>query len=580
MNNRYKIRISFIIVGIFCFIFFLYMGGKKPMNIEKFTFSHQGKSKYDCYTIGFDAKNKQMTIKPTATSEEFILPWNEDLFKRCSDIVSEYHLDKWNGFNGNNTEISDGKSFQLLIKFEGGKLSKSSGHNCFPTGYHQAVEKINQLVEEMKLLIDDSLISLQHHGHYLDVKPLSVHGNYVIVENKGKGLVSSFNTVELKPEHGLIENIDESYFNVDNRLYNVIENEYVTIDFDKIINFNSHFLVVRNARYTNERVVDDRNKSLSNVNVMTDGLWYLVNKDTLEEKKLDVEKVSFNSSREMENYSLDNLVSNTIKSYALVSKQEKMGVMKCDGEMVVPMQFDDISLFDEMALCKEGKLYHYYNLNASISKTVTRVQGFYGKYALVSSDGEQYFIDRNLNEVENTRQLCKEYTIVDYNDEIVVYKKEEYYGIVTVSGKQLTDAVYTEICLSDGVIAVNKTSKIVPEMPGKAASMEGGKWEYLLVDGTPLEYTHVLSGIVQCEEGVGYMDSNGQEMIACKYYSGQPFIDGVAIVEITKDTFNVIDSKGKQLLTKNYDKIVRSANVIAAWSKENSLDVYTIENNQ
>lgn len=53
---------------------------------------------------------------------------------------------------------------------------------------------------------------------------------------------------------------------------------------------------------------------------------------------------------------------------------------------------------------------------------------------------------------------------------------------------------------------------------------------------------------------VGYADSNGNEVIKCKYDGAQPFHDGTAIVS-KSDKYGIIDATGKVLLPLDYNQI-------------------------
>lgn len=63
-----------------------------------------------------------------------------------------------------------------------------------------------------------------------------------------------------------------------------------------------------------------------------------------------------------------------------------------------------------------------------------------------------------------------------------------------------------------------------------------------------------LSVNVDKKGRIGYVDSNGKEVIKCQYDSGMPFKDGVAIV-MKGDKYGIINTSGKEVLKINYTSI-------------------------
>lgn len=75
---------------------------------------------------------------------------NDQELSGLAQIVDDYGVDKWNGFNQSDNDIMDGYSFELEITYANGKEIKAEGYNKYPDGYDAAHEKLKEYLLSIK----------------------------------------------------------------------------------------------------------------------------------------------------------------------------------------------------------------------------------------------------------------------------------------------------------------------------------------------------------------------------------------------------------------------------------------------
>lgn len=72
----------------------------------------------------------------------------ETFSERLTDIVTEYNINGWNGFQGNNADMLDGEEFHLTIIYENEFVIEASGNNEFPENYQEFKKALMELFSE------------------------------------------------------------------------------------------------------------------------------------------------------------------------------------------------------------------------------------------------------------------------------------------------------------------------------------------------------------------------------------------------------------------------------------------------
>lgn len=169
----------------------------------------------------------------------------------------------------------------------------------------------------------------------------------------------------------------------------------------------------------------------------------------------------------------------------------KFGYVDKTGKLVIPAKYDQVYNFNnEVAVVVN---------NAEIDEVTGEI--FAGEYFLIDKKGNQ---------------LSKVYdTIYESSDGVLVFKKEDKYGVIDLTGKEIIPASYYYLgdCF-DNRISIK---------------------EY--VNDLPM---------------FGYIDKNGKVIIPVKYEEAYIFKNGVAVVR-EAGKYGLIDKNGKTLIAVKYD---------------------------
>ena len=70
---------------------------------------------------------------------------NEEKLTKLEDILNKYNVSSWNGFEKDNNDVLDGKSFGFSVYMENGHNIIASGYASFPDNYYDVVNEIEIL---------------------------------------------------------------------------------------------------------------------------------------------------------------------------------------------------------------------------------------------------------------------------------------------------------------------------------------------------------------------------------------------------------------------------------------------------
>ena len=70
---------------------------------------------------------------------------NEEKLTKLEDILNKYNVSNWNGFEKDNNDVLDGKSFGFSVYMENGHNIIASGYASFPDNYYDVVNEIEIL---------------------------------------------------------------------------------------------------------------------------------------------------------------------------------------------------------------------------------------------------------------------------------------------------------------------------------------------------------------------------------------------------------------------------------------------------
>ena len=238
--------------------------------------------------------------------------------------------------------------------------------------------------------------------------------------------------------------------------------------------------------------------------------------------------------------------------FAIITEGNKSGLINASGEVVAAPKYHQIELQGNRF---RGKLFDTYEIRneqnqllaseqlqslESATDGVLLARGGYSN-RLIASDGKV------ITNHENTEFL-------DFTDTWAVIKRNELYGLVDLTGKELLSPKYKLIWVIENFAGLQHSS---------------GEWKLLnteLQEVTKRDYQQidpVTEGLfpMMRQNSWGFIDQTGIEVIPPQYQEVGTFNDGQAFAKYL-GSWGVIDANGNWLIKPRYDKLEKVNNQI------------------
>lgn len=117
--------------------------------MTSFSYAHSGMDSGSiyCWEAYMTQEGPKVHMWLLCGETEYTCPAAEVDYQALRDLIDQYDLWKWAGFDKTNRHVLDGEGFDLQIEFADGTRIEASGSNCFPAGYDDAVEAIRHIFE-------------------------------------------------------------------------------------------------------------------------------------------------------------------------------------------------------------------------------------------------------------------------------------------------------------------------------------------------------------------------------------------------------------------------------------------------
>ena len=292
------------------------------------------------------------------------------------------------------------------------------------------------------------------------------------------------------------------------------------------------------------------------------------------------------------------------KELCFVSLNDKYGFADGNGNIVIPLKYDDAKDFSEgLASVKLNGKWGYIDKsgNEVIPLKYNEADDFSEGIAAVKLDGKRGildrkcgFIDKNGNVVipfkyDDAKNFSEGIAIVKLNGKCGILGPSKC-GFIDKSGNEVTPLKYDYAnSFSEGLATVELNGKygyidkggneVIPlkyddanDFSEGLATVElNGKWGFIDKSGKeviPLKYDYVYffsEGLAKVELNgkYGYIDKGGNEVIPFKYDSAGDFSEGRASVELN-DKYGFIDKSGKEVIPLKYDDVYEFSEGLAA----------------
>ena len=103
----------------------------------------------------FELENKdgkyKAKVKLTGVPDEqaTIFDVDEAFEQKLEEIIKQFEVKKWDGFNKSNKMVLDGNSFSLSIRMEDDNSISASGYMKWPKKYGEFKEKVVELFKQL-----------------------------------------------------------------------------------------------------------------------------------------------------------------------------------------------------------------------------------------------------------------------------------------------------------------------------------------------------------------------------------------------------------------------------------------------
>lgn len=277
-----------------------------------------------------------------------------------------------------------------------------------------------------------------------------------------------------------------------------------------------------------------------------------------------------------------------------VRQTDKWAYITPDGQVAVPSQFAEASLFTEgyalVALTQETGRLRYGFINergewAIEARYVLATSFSEGRSFVLNDDGTLWAINP---QAEQLYQLDSIQVIRTYSQGLAAFQQNGLWGFLdkqcqVVIAPQFVDCEDFAEGLAPAAIRsedgkrlygyINRSGawEIEPKFEDamrfaekRAAVFDGKQWGYIDPTGgyafqekfvDARNFSEGLAAVQAQRQGPwSYVDASGQEVVTGKFANAGPFVGGMAPVQTSNFKYGYIDTKGKILIKAEYDR--------------------------
>lgn len=228
-----------------------------------------------------------------------------------------------------------------------------------------------------------------------------------------------------------------------------------------------------------------------------------------------------------------------IYNYFLIEKEEKNGIIDKDGNVLINPEYDYIQIPNP----EKPVFICFYDYNEETGEYSSKV---------VNEIGDQIYTDYNNINAIPRNNTSKKYL---YQNNILTYKENDKYGIISIDGKKITNAEYDSIETleyKDGVLIVKKDENVgLIKLNGEIIIKP--KYYSIISDGFfDDENNYENAGYIvgtKTDSGYkyGYINTKGKEVLKCEYN----IINRILEIEDEDGAYLITSKSGKIGLNRN-----------------------------
>jgi len=234
----------------------------------------------------------------------------------------------------------------------------------------------------------------------------------------------------------------------------------------------------------------------------------------------------------------------------IVKKDKHYGGIDKNYKVVIPVEFSSVSSDKDLIRAyKMDKGTSIFDLNGKKmfeTEDMILPTSKNNRMFAISRDKKHkyYIIDKT-----GKKLLTLNYDrLINFSDDVAVFKKDGKRGIVNISGKEILLPDYKSINTF-----VNGYAVVFGNSMDSGVIDKSGKLVFSLSNSFIENFSEGLFSI-QKNMKAGYIDITGKEVIPLKYADTSSFSDGLAAVENDKYKWGFIDKTGKEVIPFVYEQ--------------------------
>lgn len=229
-------------------------------------------------------------------------------------------------------------------------------------------------------------------------------------------------------------------------------------------------------------------------------------------------------------------ISSFHEGLARVGKDNKQGFINKKGELVIPCKYSHVDDFSEglasVSLDRKGED-SYITERGYIDKNGTMVLNLNSKYLSVNNFHEGLAAVRELQVDKKSGYTKERNGFINKKGQVVIPCKYIYVGD-----------------FSEGLAIVNTSSSSSDESYNQNYGYfdTNGNMALRITNYSGVNDFHDGLAMVWKEQGHGYIDKSGREVIPCTYADAKDFSEGLARIKILGEGYRYINKRGQEVL--------------------------------
>lgn len=302
---------------------------------------------------------------------------------------------------------------------------------------------------------------------YDEINSLDFQEGLLLVKKKGK-----YGVINIKGDYILKEKYD---------IIRANENFHASKDLEKmgfvVGNLTSSGYKYGYVNYKNQKILNIEYDQIEIINSIDESNTYFI---AFKDGKAGFYNNRYNILKNV----YDDIIYNDYNNCLVIEKDGKQGIFKINGEMLLPIEYDNIFISGRYINARKEDGVEVYDFDGLKRINIENVIGLNetienDKYVIAISSNEKY----QIIDVKNNKLNKSEYDYLEYigNDDFIAYKEGKF-GIVDVNGNNIVKFIYDDLHRLKDTQIIQATKKV----EGKA------ELEYIDFSGNIVEYNNSL----------------------------------------------------------------------------------------